>query len=128
VDTWKGDEHTGFYGDEVFQELSDVHDYRYRHFSRLVRSTFDEAVRHFDDGSIDLLHIDGLHTYEAVSQDFETWRPKLDATAIVLFHDTNVRERRFEVFKLWRELARDRPHFEFLHGHGLGVLGIGTDP
>src|SRR5205085_307541 len=77
VDTWRGDEHSGFYSDDVFQEFSRYHDPRYSHFSRLIRSTFDDAVSHFDAGSIDLLHIDGLHTYEAVKHDFETWRGKL---------------------------------------------------
>jgi glycosyltransferase involved in cell wall biosynthesis/peptidoglycan hydrolase CwlO-like protein len=126
IDTWKGDEHSGFYGEEVFTELSDVHDSRYTSFSRLVRATFDEAVEHFPDGAIDLLHIDGLHTYQAVKHDFETWRPKLAGRSIVLFHDTNVRERGFGVWKLWRELAESCPHFEFLHAHGLGVLKIGN--
>ena len=126
VDTWQGDEHTGFYGEEVFQKLSQIHDRRYGYFSRLVRTTFDEAVRHFDDGSIELLHIDGLHTYEAVKHDFETWKPKLAPSALVLLHDTNVRERDFGVFRFWRELAQAHAHFEFLHGHGLGVLGVGS--
>src|SRR4029453_2553796 len=40
IDTWKGDEHAGFYGDEVFQKFRDHHDARYRVFSRLVLSTF----------------------------------------------------------------------------------------
>jgi hypothetical protein len=126
VDTWRGDEHTGFYGEEVFQKLSQIHDPRYGYFSRLVRTTFDEAVQHFDDGSIDLLHIDGLHTYDAVKHDFETWEPKLAPRAVVLLHDTNVRERDFGVFKLWQGLAEAHAHFEFLHGHGLGVLGLGS--
>ena len=39
VDTWQGDEHTGFYGEEVFQKLSQIHDRRYGYFSRLVRTT-----------------------------------------------------------------------------------------
>ena len=77
VDTWEGDEHTGFYGEEVFAALAAYHDPRYGGFSRLVRSTFAQALTHFEDGSIDLLHVDGLHTYEAVSADLASWRPKL---------------------------------------------------
>lgn len=127
VDTWQGDEHAGYYGDEVFSAVKSYNDKYYSAFSDLVRSTFDKALSHFVDGSIDLLHIDGRHLYEDVKHDFEAWRPKLSNRAVVLFHDTNVRERDFGVFKLWEQLSSSQPSFEFHHGHGLGVLGFGRE-
>ncbi len=127
VDSWKGDEHQGFYGEEVFDDIRRYHDSQYSSFSRLIRSTFDDAVNQFSDSSIDLLHIDGRHYYEDVKHDFETWRPKLSSRAIVLFHDTQVKDRGFGVFRFWNAIRRDFPHFEFTHCHGLGVLGFGRD-
>jgi hypothetical protein len=125
VDTWKGDHQAGFYDEDVFKEWSSFHDLHFSAFSRLVRSTFEEALSKFPDGSVDLLHIDGVHTYEAVRQDFESWFPKLSNRAVVLMHDTNVREADFGVWRFWAEVAARYPGFAFLHGHGLGVIGVG---
>jgi glycosyltransferase involved in cell wall biosynthesis len=127
VDTWTGDEHAGFYSDEVFQSVA-RHNDRYSSFSTLLRTTFDDACRYFPDKSVDLLHIDGRHSYDDVRHDFETWRAKLADDAIVLFHGANVRELGFGVWKLFDELKRDHATFEFTHGRGLGVLAVRDIP
>ena len=128
VDSWEGDEQAGFYGEEVLADLREHHDPRYSAFSELLQRDFDDAVDQFEDGSIDLLHIDGLHTHEAVRHDFETWLPKLAPDAVVLFHDTNVHKPTFGVHRFWQELMERHRGFNFLHGHGLGVLCVGTTP
>jgi hypothetical protein len=127
VDTWRGDLQAGLYGESVFREWAAYHDRHFAAFSRLIRSTFADAVQHFADGSIDLLHLDGCHTYEAASADFELWRPKLGRRGVILIHDINVRERDFGTWRLWDELEPRFPSFKFLHGHGLGVLAVGPE-
>ena len=104
VDTWQGDMHAGQYDDTVYNEVSGHNEAHYSKFSHLLRMTFDEALSQFSNGSVNLLHIDGLHTYEAVKHDFETWLPKLAPNAIVLFHDTEMRDHGFGVWKFWAEL------------------------
>jgi hypothetical protein len=126
IDTWRGDEHAGFYAEDIFTDFKHFHDAHYAGFSRMLRCTFDEALPRFADGSIDLLHIDGRHGYGDVRHDFYSWLPKLSPRAVVLFHDTNERTRDFGVWRLWAELREAHPGFEFTHAHGLGVLMVGS--
>jgi hypothetical protein len=125
IDCWEGDDHAGHYGEEVYQDLLRFNQTHCAGFSILIRAYFDQALDRFADGAIDLLHIDGLHTYEAARHDFETWRPKLSDRAVVLFHDTDVLAGDFGVWRLWDELTNRYPGFRFHHAAGLGVLAVG---
>ena len=126
IDTWQGDEHAGFYSNEVYEIVNQVNTEKYSSFSKLLRMTFDQGLAEFADTSIDLLHIDGLHTYDAVASDFNSWKRKLKDGALVLFHDIHEHRDDFEVNRFWNELKKEYKTFEFLHEHGLGVLKIGT--
>jgi hypothetical protein len=123
VDHWRGEEHSGLYGEEVFEDVRQHNDHYYKSFSYLLRSSFDDAVHQFAGETIDLLHLDGLHTYEAVCHDFRTWLPKVKPGGIVLLHDIAVRHDDFGVWRLWDELAEEFAEtFAFHHSWGLGVL------
>ena len=125
VDTWLGDAQASLYTEDVYTYVSSHNEEFYADFSNLLRMTFDEAVNSFPDGSIDLLHIDGFHSYEAVSHDFTTWLPKLAPGAVVLFHDINERSPGYGVWQFWEEVQTKYGNtFSFLHSHGLGVLQL----
>lgn len=124
IDCWEGDVQTGFYGTTVFDGFRATLE-KYRPFARYERMFFDEAAKLFEDGSIDLLHIDGLHTYEAVKHDYETWLPKMSDRGLIIFHDINVYERDFGVWQFWEQLRTRHPTMEFRHSHGLGVAYVG---
>lgn len=127
VDTWEGDEHAGFYSDEVFDFVTSTATAEYPTTATLVRKRFDEALADFEDGSIDLLHIDGRHRYEDAAEDFGSYLPKLSPRGVVVMHDIVVREHGFGVWRHWEDVQREYPTFEFRHGHGLGVVALGSD-
>lgn len=128
VDSWQGDEHAGFYGDEVYESVQRVVTRDYPKSVRLLRGWFSDARPLFEDRTVALLHIDGRHGYEDVTADFAQWRDTVRDGGIVLFHDIAEHERGFGVWRLWEELATTERTFAFEHGHGLGVVAIGEPP
>jgi hypothetical protein len=129
VDTWEGDQHAGEYaGSQILERLDRYTQERYAGFANLMKMTFNDALEYFSDGSIDLLHIDGYHTYEAAAEDFYAWLPKMSSRGVVLLHDTAVRRADFGVWRLLEELSSKFSVTEFNYGFGLGLVLTGEDP
>jgi len=126
IDTWQGDEHTGKYNNEAYNFVNKIIKLYYSNIRIILhRKSFDEVSSQFQNKSIDLLHIDGYHTYDAVKHDFETWISKVKDDGMVLFHDVAEYKEDFGVYKLWKELSAQKENFEgfkFFHSYGLGVL------
>ena len=124
VDCWQGDEHAGFYDDAVFQQFKYILK-KYSDIGSYLRMYFNDAAKYFEKNSIDLIHIDGLHTYEAVKEDYNTWLPKMSERGLMIFHDINVHERDFGVWRFWKEIKQIHQTMEFYHSHGLGIAYVG---
>ncbi|MEK5206059.1 class I SAM-dependent methyltransferase [Psychrobacillus sp. FSL H8-0510] len=122
VDTWEGDNHAGFYDDQVFNVVTKTVNEIYSDVKiTLNRDTFDNTLDIVEDNSIDLLHIDGFHSYEAVKHDFYSWLPKLKDNGVVLLHDI-AEYTGYGSADFWKELKSQYNYFEFSHSWGLGVV------
>lgn len=126
IDTWEGDKHAGHYEGEKY--LQDINGILKKHYPdcrvNLIRKRFENALDDFRDHTVDILHIDGLHTYEAVKNDYYTWINKVKKNGIVLLHDINEKREDFGVYKFWEDLLIDKSNycFSYAHSHGLGIL------
>ena len=121
VDTWKGTAHDGFYGEEVFETFKALCAGCFPGLSTTaVRKLFTEAAPDFQDDSVDLLHVDGTHTYAAAEEDYCNWLPKMAQEGVIFFHD--VFTERHGTTRFFRELSAQHPSLLFEHCFGLGLL------
>jgi hypothetical protein len=127
IDHWDGDSQAGFFENSVFESALQVNA-KYSGFSTLIKSNFFDALTKFDNEIVDLLHIDGFHSYESVKGDFETWLPKMSKNGVILLHDIHVRRDTFGVYEFWKEVKEKYKTIEFVGSHGLGVVFLGAIP
>ena len=52
-----------------------------------IRMNSVEAAKSFEDGTLDVVYIDGAHDYQNVKDDILAWMPKLKAGGILAGHD-----------------------------------------
>jgi len=56
---------------------------------RMYRLKSAEAAPLFEDGSVDAVFVDGLHTYDGVTEDIQAWRNKVKKGGSLIFNDFN---------------------------------------
>ena len=57
-----------------------------------MKLTSLEGVKKFDDGSLDLVYLDGDHQTEAVVADIDAWKPKVRKGGILAGHDIGIQK------------------------------------
>ncbi len=123
VDMWSGDIGAEITGEEVYALVQKTAATYYPEVKlNLFQMCFDDARPSFADNSIDILHIDGGHTFEDVEHDFTTWLPKLKENGIVLFHDVYSPIDQGSCDH-WEKTKKEYDcYFDFTHSCGLGIL------
>jgi hypothetical protein len=88
IDWFLGDDHAGLR--ETYSLVKLLHEDLEKEFGPLdikfIKSDFAEAAKTWNK-KIDILHIDGFHSYEAVKTDYENWVGFCNKDALILFHD-----------------------------------------
>ena len=97
-----------------------------------ARSTLQQVRTILADRPLDVLFIDGDHTYRGVKTDWEMYAPLVARSGLVGFHDIvrHPPETGCEVHILWRELQARCPNAEIIADHeqlwgGIGIVEPG---
>ena len=121
IDTFEGDAHAGQRDLAQYQSVLDFKNTNEFNNVHLIKDTFDNVNSTWTE-SIDILHIDGLHTGAAVTHDLINWSRFFHANTVVLMHDVSSFEEVEDVY-----LRIPQPKLRFVHSGGLGVLCQNTN-
>jgi predicted O-methyltransferase YrrM len=115
IDSFEGDLHAGFRTDteefvHKFQRENNIYNVTF------IKGYFDQVAKNWLK-PIDIIHIDGLHTFEAVSTDYANWAPHVNHNGVILFHDV----RSFDEVKLFFN-SLELPKLWFEQSAGLGIV------
>lgn len=106
---------------------------RYPHFVGILGNSHDTLtqtiVSKMLSGPLDILFLDGDHTYQGVKQDYEMYQGYVRSGGVILFHDIedtpyhrNHHEGPVEVCRVWNELQGEKHEFTIHSGWcGLGA-------
>lgn len=77
------------------QHRQERQDFLYGHTQRtlapydctIIRATSMEALKHFEDGSLDFIYIDGDHSFRYIAEDIVEWSKKVKSGGVISGHD-----------------------------------------
>lgn len=115
IDLFEGDIHTGI-RNTYNSVLNNIKNHNLTKI-KIIVGDFTEVSKTWNL-PINILHIDGLHTYEAVKNDYENWSKFVEKDGIIIFHDVVAFE---EVANFFKEVSGWYKLF-FTHSAGLGIL------
>lgn len=92
VDVWRelGEEYSDssnikFHSDAYAETMNNIKGFENR--AIMIRSTSKDAIKLFQDQSLDFVYIDANHAYDFVKEDLELWFPKLKKGGMFSGHD-----------------------------------------
>jgi len=90
-------------------------------------STFQKLKKILKTHKLDLLFIDGDHTYKGVKKDFEMYSTLVKKNGIIAFHDIvpHLPELNCQVNKFWNEIKSKYRYEEFIESKDQKICGIG---
>ena len=114
IDSFEADAHAGHHADnyDVVMDFKEKHNFTN---VEVIKGWFSEIAETWDK-PIDILHIDGLHTYEAVTQDWINWSKFVKPTGVIIMHDVISFP---ELGLFFNQIAA--PKAFFAHSAGLGI-------
>lgn len=90
-------------------------------------ASLDEVCQHFKGEKLDLLFIDGDHTYAGVKQDYELYSPLVREGGLIILHDIakHPPQLQCEVDRFWNEVKGCFQSQEVIADRQQGWAGIG---
>jgi len=89
--------------------------------------TQDQIANILDGGLLDVLFIDGDHSYEGVKKDFELYSQFVRPGGIIIFHDIvpHIKDPTCKVNVFWNELKQQYTYLELIENINQDWAGIG---
>ena len=126
-DTWKCDDNAVHHTEN--NNYEDLKAYLETNFSntKLIRCLYTEARERFSQKSVDLLHINKLHTYDSIKENYTLWLETMSSAGVIIFDGVSIDQDDAGMRQFWSELKMQYTTLEFNHSGGLGVILLDPD-